>query len=126
MQTIDLTRDQILTILDDAGIEHEDYDGYQGMDDLSEAQEVAEALVNAHDGANLSFSWESNSDGEIGMAAAGIYLPTSGLYLTDAIDRKNVTDDRDATGTDAALAYATALIHSFNRAIKHATGHGLS
>lgn len=81
--------------------------------------------MNTHPG-NLSFTWESNADGEIQMASVGVYLPASGLYLTDSVDRKNVTDDRDATGTDAAVAYATALIASFNKAVRVATVFGLA
>lgn len=125
MQTLDLTRTQILDLLDGAAVEYEHFDGYEGMDDLTEAQQVAEALVNSHPG-TLSFTWESNSDGEIGMASVGVYLPAAGLYLTDSVDRKNVTDNRAATGADAAIGYATALIYSFNKAIRAATGSGLT
>jgi hypothetical protein len=123
MQILDLTRDQIIDILDNAEVEHEDFTGYQGFGDLDEAQSVAEAIVNSQT-QPLSFSWECNTDGEINMATAGVYT-TSGLYLVDSIDRKNVTDDREATGTDAAVAYATAIIASFNHAITVATKHGL-
>lgn len=125
MQTIDLTRPQILGVLNRAQVEYEDFDGYQGMDDLAEAQQVAEALVNSQPG-NLSFTWESNSEGEIEMASVGVYLPAHAMYLTDAIDRKNITDDRNATGADAAVAYATALIASFNKAIRLAAVFGLA
>lgn len=125
METLNLTRPQNLGVLNAAGVEYEDFDGYQGMDDLVEAQQVAEALVNSQPG-SLSFTWEANAEGEIQMASVGVYLPTSGLYLTDSVDRKNVTDDREATGTDAAVAYATALIASFNKTIRVATVFGLA
>ena len=125
MQTIDLTRDQIISLLNDAGVEHEEFSGYILGDDIAEAEEISSAIANAHPGHGLSFAWECNADGEIHMATAGIYLARTGLYLTEAFDRKNITEDREATGTDAAVAYATALIYSFNRAIKVATEHGL-
>lgn len=125
VELITLNRPQIIGVLNAADVEYEDFDGYQGLDDLTEAQQVAEALVHSQPG-NLSFSWECNSEGEIQMASVGVYLPASGLYLTESIDRKNVTDDREATGTDAAVAYATAIMASFNKAIQVATVFGLT
>lgn len=126
MQTIDLTRDQIVTLLNNAGVEHEEFQGYIDGDDISEAEEIARALAGAHPGHGLSFAWECNTDGDIHMASVGLYLARPNLYLTEAIDRKNVTEDREAKGTDAAVAYATALIYSHNRAIRIATEHGLA
>lgn len=124
MQTIDLTREQIIAILDEEGVEHEDFDGYHGMDDISEADAVATALINAHLDLPLSFAWECSPDGEISMGSGGVYV--KGLYLVDSVDRKNITDDREATGTDAAVAYATGILALFNKAIRVATSHGLA
>lgn len=124
------------------------FGGYPGFDTYTEAHQVAD-MLRAHyerqgaahtespsgtgrraDALNgnpvLTFGWESNSDGQIGSWSIGCYLGFSAdAYLLANHDIKHLTDDREATGWAAALAYATSIDGAFRAVLARTSGLGL-
>lgn len=104
-----LTREALIEALDDYDVD--DWNGYGGYDFESEVQAVLAVMMSDPEWAKvLCWGWDADTDGVLGGLVLGVWHPASdGQFIGRWLDWKALTDDREATGPDAAWAAYTAL-----------------
>jgi hypothetical protein len=103
-----------------------DFDGYQGLDSLSEIRSVVDGVTGlwgwGADGAgsplglaDLCVSYLGNGDGVIDAFQIEAPITVNGwtYYLGKFVDWKDMTYNRDATGLDAAWHYLYAIAEHY-------------
>lgn len=94
------------------------FGGYGGGDAGYEAEQVADMLTKRHNH-EVVFDHEYDGDGVRDGWSVSAYLGHDrGSYVTTMHDGKHITDDRDAAGMEAALAYASAIDHEMRRVLR--------
>ena len=109
-------------------VEH--FEPYSSMDFEEQVSLVADRIFNIHMGRNISgeflFSFECSADrSELQGATVAVSLNNGNGYLTQFIDMKYLTEDRDAVGAAQAVAIKDRLMSAYATARTIAVSAGL-
>jgi len=94
------------------------FEAYDSLDFEYQVQQVADRIFEIHQERDVRgqfmFGFDANNEGEI--SAGEVAIACTGefsMYLMHNLDLKRLTDDREATGWDQAVAIRDALMSAY-------------
>lgn len=118
MHSINMSREEIFTAAAEMGWDLAETSGARTGDVRAEAQDAANLLSNANPDAGLVFGYLADGSASLPWmyAVLGVRQP-DGNVLARMVDVLELTNDRNAVGEDAFLAYTKVIVEHFNELV---------